>query len=290
VAPLRRLEARGVITDVPGVVAGHWTDEQALTGCTAVLFPEGTRASGEVRGGAPATREWELLAPERTVDRIDAMMLCGGSAFGLAACDGAMRFCEEAGRGVATPAGVVPIVVGAAIFDLAVGEARVRPGAAEGYAACAAAESGAPLVTGRVGAGAGATVGKWLAEPRPAGLGAATMRDGELVVAALAVVNAWGDAYDPASPPPAAATPPPFAVESTTLAVVATNATLTKTDCLLVARSGHAGMARALEPAHTAFDGDAVLAAATGALTADTERVRLLAARAVEAAVREPLR
>jgi L-aminopeptidase/D-esterase-like protein len=283
------VEAVAVITDVPGVVAGHWTDEQALTGCTAILFPDGTHASGEVRGGAPATRDWELLAPERTVDRIDAAVLCGGSAFGLAACDGAMRFCEEAGRGLPTPAGPVPIVVGAAIFDLAVGEARVRPGAAEGYAACAAAERGEPLVTGRVGAGTGATVGKWRAEPRPAGLGAATLRDGELVVSALAVVNAWGDAYERGAPPESALVEPPFATESTTLAVVATNASLTKTDCLLVARSGHVGMGRALEPAHTAFDGDAVLAAATGSIAADRELVRMLAARAVESAVREPL-
>jgi L-aminopeptidase/D-esterase-like protein len=275
-----------VITDVPGVLAGHWTDERALTGCTAILFPDGTRASGEVRGGAPATREWELLAPERTVDRIDAVMLCGGSAFGLAACDGAMHFCEEAGRGFPTPAGPVPIVVGAAIFDLAVGDASVRPGAAEGFAACAAAESDEPPAEGLVGAGAGATVGKWRAEPRPAGIGGATLRDGDLVVSALAVVNAFGDAYDPSRPPEP---PHAFPLGNTTIAVVATNAELTKLDCLRVAQSGHAGIARALEPAHSAFDGDAVLAAATGGAQADPEYVRVLAARAVETAVRGPL-
>jgi L-aminopeptidase/D-esterase-like protein len=277
-----------MITDVPGVAAGHWTDERARRGCTAILFPEGTVASGEVRGGAPATREWDLLAPERTVDRIDAVMLCGGSAFGLAACDGAMRFCEEAGRGFATPAGPVPIVVGAAIFDLAVGDPSVRPGAAEGYAACAAAAPGEPLAQGAVGAGAGATVGKWRGDPRPAGIGGATMRDGDLVVSAVAVVNAFGDAYDASAEPPAPAlggNP----MENTTVAVVATNADLTKLDCLRVAQSGHTGMARALEPAHTAFDGDAVVAAATGELDAEPEYVRLLAARAVEAAVRRPL-
>jgi L-aminopeptidase/D-esterase-like protein len=279
-----------MITAVAGVAVGHWTDERAQTGCTAVLFPEGTVASGEVRGGAPATRDWELLAPERTVDRIDAVMLCGGSAFGLAACDGAMRFCEEGGRGLPTPAGVVPIVVGAAIFDLPVGDASMRPGAAEGYQACAAARPGAPVPDGRVGAGTGATVGKWRAEPRPAGLGSAAVRDGELVVAALAVVNAWGDAFQPGSTVPPAAVTPPFPVENTTLAVVATNARLAKLDCLLVAQSGHDGLARALEPAHTAFDGDAVVAAATGAVEADLGRVRVLAARAVEAAIRAPLR
>ncbi len=278
-----------LITDVPGVRAGHWTDERAQTGCTAILFPDGTRASGEVRGGAPATRDFELLAPERTVDRIDALMLCGGSAFGLAACDGAMRFCEETGRGFPTPGGPVPIVVGAAIFDLAVGDATVRPSAAEGYAACAAADSDEPLAGGLVGAGTGATVGAWRGAPRPAGIGTATLRDGALVVAALAVVNASGDAYDPAAPPPAPPGPPPFPVENTTLALVATNARLSKLDCLRVAQSGHAGMSRALEPAHTAFDGDAVIAAATGTEDAEPEYVRVLAARAVEAAIRSRL-
>jgi L-aminopeptidase/D-esterase-like protein len=283
------LEAARVITDVPGVAAGHWTDDRALTGCTAILFPDGTRASGEVRGGAPATREFELLAPERTVERVDAVVLCGGSAFGLAACDGAMRFCEEAGRGFPTPVGPVPIVVGAALFDLAAGDPSVRPGAPEGYRACAAAEGGEPLAEGAVGAGAGATVGKWRAEPRQAGLGMATERAGELVVSALAVVNAWGDAHDPTGEPPPPAAPPPFPRASTTLAVVATNAALTKLDCLRVAQSGHDGLARALEPAHTAFDGDAVVAAATGAVAVEPEHVRLLAARAVAAAVRKPL-
>jgi L-aminopeptidase/D-esterase-like protein len=281
------MEAAGVITDVPGVLAGHWTDERAQTGCTAILFPEGTRASGEVRGGAPATREWELLAPERTVDQVDAVMLCGRSAFGLATCDGAMRFCEQAGRGFPTPAGRVPIVVGAAIFDLMVGDSSVRPGAAEGFAACAAAESDEPPAEGLVGAGTGATVGKWQGAPRPSGLGSATQRDGELVVSALAVVNAFGDAYSAGSPPPAAPQAAPLG--NTTLVVVATNAALSKLDCLRVAQSGNTGMARALEPAHSAFDGDAVLAAATGAVEAQAEYVRVLAARAVEAAVRKPL-
>jgi L-aminopeptidase/D-esterase-like protein len=274
---------------VPGVLAGHWTDDRARTGCTAILFPEGTRASGEVRGGAPATREWELLAPERTVDRIDAVMLCGGSAFGLAACDGAMRHCEETGRGVPTPAGRVPIVVGAAIFDLPLGDPTAGPGAAEGRAACAAAEAGDPAAEGRVGAGAGATVGKWRGAPRASGIGGASLRDGELVVAALAVVNAFGDAFEPGSPQPGRRQIEPFAMENTTLVVVATNATLSKLDCLRLAQSGHTGMARALEPVHTAFDGDAVLAAATGAVEEDVELVRMLAARAVEAAVRKPL-
>jgi L-aminopeptidase/D-esterase-like protein len=283
------VEAGALITDVPGIAAGHWTDTRAQTGCTAVLFPDGTRASGEVRGGAPATREWELLAPERTVERIDAFVLCGGSAFGLAACDGAVRFCEEAGRGVPTPAGRVPIVVGAAIFDLAVGDPSVRPGAAEGYQACAAAEAGGALEQGAVGAGTGATVGKHSGEPRRAGIGSATLREGELIVSALAVANAWGGPFDAAAPPRPAATAPPLQLENTTLVLVATNARLTKLDLLRVSQSGHDGMARALEPAHTAFDGDAVLAAATDQVGADPERVRLLAARVTEAAIRRPV-
>src|SRR4051794_28976622 len=145
-----------MISSVPGVRVGHWTDSEARTGCTAILLPEGTVASGEVRGGAPATREWELLDPQRTVDRVDAVLFCGGSAFGLAAADGAARWLVERGRGFPTPAGPVPIVVAAALFDLAVGDASVRPGPDEGRVACDDARSGADE-HGAIGAGAGAT-------------------------------------------------------------------------------------------------------------------------------------
>jgi L-aminopeptidase/D-esterase-like protein len=269
---------------IAGVAVGHWTDETARTGCTAIVLPEGAVASGEVRGGAPATREWELLDPQRLVDRVDAVMLCGGSAFGLAATDGAMRWLEERGRGFPTPAGAVPIVVAAALFDLGVGDASVRPGAAEGYAACEDAREGNPG-SGAVGAGAGATVGGWRGEERAAGLAVAREQDGELEVGALVVVNAFGDLRGEAARPgdPAAGQ----LGENTTLAVVATNGRLTKGECLLVAQAAHAGLARALEPVHTQFDGDAALAAATGSVETDVEAVRLLAARAVEAAVRE---
>src|SRR5690606_8594818 len=190
---------RTVITDVPGVRVGHWTDRRARTGCTVVLLPEGTVASGEVRGGAPAARETALLDPTRTVTRLDAVVLTGGSAFGLASADGVMRFCEERGLGVPTPAGPVPIVVALGLFDLPVGDASVRPGPEEGYAACVAATDG-PVETGLVGAGTGATVGTGEApagpgEPpprRPGGLVTAAVRAGDLVVAALVVVNAAG--------------------------------------------------------------------------------------------------
>ena len=274
-----------MITDVPGVRVGHWTDAAARTGCTVVLFPAGTVASGEVRGGAPGTREWALLAPERLVARVDAVVLSGGSAFGLAACDGVMRFCEERGMGFPTPAGVVPIVVGAVVYDLAVGDASVRPGPDEGFAACAAATAG-PFETGAVGAGAGATIGGWRGPQRvrPGGIGSASARDGALVVGALLAVNAWGEHAEDADP---VALPEsvPFG-QSTTIGVVATNAVLDKVGCLLVAQSAQDGMARALQPAHGAADGDAVVAASVGGVDAPVERVRVLASRVVEVAVR----
>jgi L-aminopeptidase/D-esterase-like protein len=264
---------------IPGVAVGHWTDARARTGCTAILFPEGTVASGEVRGGAPATREWELLDPQRLVDRVDAVLLCGGSAFGLAAADGAMRWLEERGRGFPTPAGPVPIVVTAALFDLAVGDPSVRPGPDQGRAACDdARESG--YDTGALGAGAGATVGE---AARASGLAVAREEDGEVLVAALAVVNAFGEPRDARRRDPATG----HLGTNTTLAVVATNGTLTKGECLLVARAAHDGFARALEPVHTQFDGDAAVAAATGEVATHVETVRLLAARAVERAIRE---
>ena len=267
---------------IPGVKVGHWTDAEARTGCTAIVLPEGTVASGEVRGGAPATREWALLDPQRLVDRVDAVLLCGRSAFGLAAADGAVRWLEERGRGFPTPAGPVPIVVAAGLFDLPVGDPSVRPGPDQGRAACEEArEEG--YATGAVGAGTGATVGQWRGEERPSGLAVAREGEGDLLVGALVVVNAFGDLREAAEGDPAAGRPG----ESTTLAVVATNGRLTKGECLLVAQSAHTGFARALEPVHTQFDGDAAVAAATGEVETHVETVRLLAARAVERAIRE---
>jgi L-aminopeptidase/D-esterase-like protein len=284
------VEAVAVITAVPGVAVGHWTDSAARTGCTAVLFPEGTVASGEVRGGAPATREFDLLHPSRMMDRVDAVMLCGGSAFGLAAADGAMGWLEEHGRGFPTGAGPVPIVVALALYDLEVGDGSVRPGAAEGRAACEAAVAGGDAGSGAVGAGTGATVGRFAGTPRPGGLGGAMRSERDLVVGALAAVNAVGDLRADSLAPESARGPTaarPF--EATTLVVVATNARLTKGDCHLAAQSAHDGLARALEPVHTAFDGDAAVVAATGAVHAEPELVRMLAARAVEDAIRSAL-
>jgi L-aminopeptidase/D-esterase-like protein len=282
-----------MITDVPGVRVGHWTDHEARTGCTAVLFPEGTIASGEVRGGAPATREFELLEPHRLMQRLDAMVMSGGSAFGLAAADGAMRWLEQQGVGFPTRVGPVPIVVGAALFDLAVGDAKVRPGAEAGFAACDAAHAGA-IETGRVGAGAGATVNTWRGpeNQRPAGLGTATLRHGTLVVSSLVALNALGDVDVPHGEQGEAEAMAAFehavgvGFGNTTLGVVATNASLDKAACLVVAQGGHDGLARALFPPHTRADGDAIVAAATGEVAASADVVRALAVLAVESAVR----
>jgi len=283
--------ATGSLTDVGGLRVGHWTDADAATGCTVVLLPAGTVASGEIRGGAPGTREWAVLDPGRLVDTVDVIALCGGSAFGLAACDGVMDFCRERGIGFPTSAGPVPIVVGAVIYDLGVGDALAHPGPTEGRAACEAAGDG-PVEQGRVGAGTGATVGNWRGPDavRPGGVGSVSVRHHDLVVAALAVVNAYGDVVLPGSRPPdvdldaTTLTGPPLR-ESTTLVVVATNAALDKAQCRLVAQAGQDGLARTIVPAHTQADGDATIAAATGPVDAAVGVVRTLAVRAVEGAV-----
>lgn len=283
-----------------GVLVGHWTDEEARTGCTVVVFPEGATASGEIRGGAPATRDFALLAPERTVSQMDAVVLSGGSAFGLAAADGVMRWCEEQGRGFETRGGRVPIVVGMSLYDLTEGDGSVRPGPEGGYAAALAASDALPAV-GRVGAGTGATMNKWRgAENRvDGGLGRALLQVDDVVVGALVAVNASGAINDGAvqraliggtfehvSADPFADNDGDEAHTNTTIGVIATNARLDKLGCYRVARSGHSGMARALVPAHTDGDGDALVVGATGQVEADFELVRLMAAAAVETAIR----
>lgn len=281
-----------MITHVPGIRVGHWTDREARTGCTVVLPPPGAVASGEIRGGAPAERDFALLAPERTVPGIDAVALSGGSVYGLAVADGVARRLEEEGIGLETPAGRVPIVVGMAIFDLMVAEAGVRPTADAGYEAAAAASAG-DVQTGRVGAGTGAMVGAWRGPEhvKPGGLGSASERHGDLVVGALVVVNAFGEPIRGGERPPfEPAYDAPFAdgpSRNTTIGVIATNARLDKTGCFLTAQSGHDGIARAIEPAHTTFDGDALVCAATGETNAPVDVVRALAARAVERAVHQ---
>lgn len=286
-----------MLTEVPGVRVGHWTDPHARTGCTVTLFPSGTVASVEVRGGAPASRELELLAPARTLRHIDALLLTGGSAFGLAAADGVMRYCEEREMGVETPGGVVPIVPSLGLFDLAVGRPE-RPGAREGYQACSIASDG-PVQLGAVGAGTGATTGNWRgpANRRPGGLVGATLRSrsGELIVSALVAVNAYGDVDGDGSGTAAAlgaldsglaTLEPESLLTNTTIGAVVTNALLEKVECLVVAQGAHDGLSRSLVPVHTRLDGDAFVAAATGEVESTVDAVRFMAAAAVEQAVR----
>ena len=283
-----------MITDVPGVRVGHWTAPDGHTGCTVVRLPEGTVASGEFRGGAPATRDAVLLAPDKTVARLDAVVLSGRSVFGLAAVDGVLEVLSAEGVGLATPGGPVPIVVGLGLFDLTQGDPAVRPGPEGGAAACRSAASG-PVAVGRVGAGAGATMGKWLGREHaiPGGLGTATVRAEGVTVAALVAVNAVGW-IDDGTHPPVAPTRPVAVDEAvgsteygnTTIGVIATDAALDKAGCHLVARAGHGGLSRALVPVHTTVDGDGLVAAATGRLPAAVDLVGWLATLAVEAAVR----
>ncbi|MGK5685216.1 P1 family peptidase [Actinoplanes sp. URMC 104] len=269
---------------------GHWTGDG--TGVTVVLPPPGTVASGEIRGGAPATREFALLDPLRLVGTVDAVVLSGGSAFGLAAGDGVTQVLRSRGRGFPTSAGPVPIVVGMSIFDASVAEPP--PFAEAGRSAVLAALTGPePLETGRVGAGTGAVTGTWRGRRDPGGFGAATGRAGAASVTALVVVNAWGDVLAPDGRPvfapdaPAAApAPAPFPAANTTVGVVLTDARLDKMGCHLLAQSGHTGFARALHPAHSRFDGDAVVALATGEADGDLDHLRAVTADVMATAIR----
>lgn len=305
----------GTLTDVPGIHVGHWTDLAAATGCTVILAPAGGAVAGvAVAGFAPGTREIALLDPLCTVERVDAILLSGGSAFGLAAADGAMRWLEERGRGFDTGVARVPIVPAAILFDLGIGRADVRPDAAAGYAACESAGRAA-VVQGSVGAGTGATVGKLGGLPlaMKGGIGSASRTLGAgIVVAALAAVNALGDVVDPQSgqimagarraeggfADSMALVAQRLAMRfadltaggNTTLAVVATNARLTKAGATQTARMAHDGLARAIRPIHTSFDGDTVFALSTGEVDAQPSFIGAVAAdllaEAVVAAVR----
>jgi L-aminopeptidase/D-esterase-like protein len=266
--------------------AGHWTGDG--TGVTVILPPPGTVGSGEVRGGAPATREFALLEPGRLVERVDAVVLSGGSAFGLAAGDGVTRLLRERGQGFPTDFGPVPIVVGMSIFDASV--AADPPGAEQGRAAALAAFGGETFGIGTVGAGTGATTGKWRGTVSPGGLGRASGRAGAATVEVVAVVNAWGDVID-GEPAPVPAVVAAFPAQNTTIAVVLTDARLSKLDCHLLAQSGHTGFARALHPAHSRYDGDAVVALATGeADGADLDLLRAVTAEVTAEAIRSAVR
>ena len=288
----------GFITDVDGIRVGHFTDTRRPTGCTVVMCENGAVAGVDVRGSAPGTRETDLLKPTNLVERVNAILLAGGSAFGLDAAGGVMRYLEENGAGFPTPAGKVPIVPAAILYDLNMGDPKIRPDAAAGYQACVNAKTG-PVEEGSVGAGAGATVGK-LAGVRPmkGGIGTSSIRlENGLVIGAIVAVNCTGDVIDPASGKMVAGANVLDAYragrdarvlgQNTTIGVVATNARFTKTQMTKIAEMSHDGMARAINPAHTPYDGDTLFAVSTetSIVAASVAVVGALAAEAVTEAI-----
>ena len=301
----------GCLTSVHGLKVGHWTDREAATGCTVVLCPGGATASVDVRGGAPGTRETDLLRAGNLVQRVHAVLLSGGSAYGLDAATGVMRWLEKHGHGFPVPTGVVPIVPAAILIDLSIGNAARRPDAEAGFAACEAASSG-PVEEGCAGAGTGATVAKALGMERAlkGGIGTAAEKTASgVMVAALIAVNSFGEVVDvdsgsvvagPRSEMPGVfvntlevlrARPPlsPFAAQAanSTIGVVATDAGLTKDEAYRLAVMAQTGLTQAVRPAHTPVDGDTIFALATGTNQAECDLLPLgaLAARAVERAI-----
>jgi L-aminopeptidase/D-esterase-like protein len=302
--------AEGYITDVRGIKVGHFTDTRRPTGCTVVMYEAGAVAGVDVRGSAPGTRETDLLRPTNLVDRVNAIVLSGGSAFGLDAASGVMRYLEEHGAGYQTAAGRVPIVPAAILYDLTVGNGKIRPTAESGYEACRNAGTGI-VAEGSVGAGAGATIGKLNGgRPMKGGIGTSsiTLPNG-LVVAAIVAVNCTGDVIDPHTGKIIAGARTPDASgflditgtirsgrgvaagggqgESTTIGVVATNAKFDKTQMTKIAEMAHDGLARAINPAHTPFDGDTLFAMTTGTSTvaANLGAIGALAAEVVSEAI-----
>jgi L-aminopeptidase/D-esterase-like protein len=307
-----RASANSTLTAVPGIKVGHHTLTERPTGCTVVLAEAGVTAGVDVRGSAPATRETDLLSPVNLVQIAHAIVLSGGSAFGLDSASGVMRYLEERRIGFEFGPAHVPIVPAASIFDLSVGDGRIRPGADCGYQAARAATD-SPVTEGSVGAGAGATLGKagGMGRSMKGGVGSAsiTLPSG-LIVAALVVVNAAGDVIDPANGQVVAGVRAadgksfadarkmlraggpggviaPAGRQNTTLGVVATNARLTKTEATRVSQMAHDGYARALAPAHTPGDGDVIFTLATGERTgnADAGQVGALAADVMASAI-----
>ena len=291
-----------------GVAVGHWTDAEGMTGCTAILPPDGGVAAGEVRGGGPGTRETDLLSPAAHQPGVQAVLFTGGSAFGLAATDGVVQWLEARGTGYPTPAGIVPLVAAAIVYDLPLGDSHARPGPDAGRAACEAASAG-EVERGSVGAGTGASVGKLLGPAgwTKGGVGLASDRAGGALVSALAVVNAVGEvvaedgsvlagawrdgAYVPATDlVKEGIGPPASSREATTLVCVMTDARLTKREAWLVARAATSGVGRAVHPSATAWDGDLVYCLATGAAEAEPFAISALAADVTAAAIRDAVR
>jgi L-aminopeptidase/D-esterase-like protein len=293
------MNRNNTITDVRGILVGHAQDERALTGCTVLVCREGAVAGVDVRGGAPGTRETDLLNPINLVEKIHAVVLAGGSAFGLEAATGVVRYLEEQKIGLDTGAAKVPIVPAAILYDLGLGRADVRPDSAMGYRAAASA-SAEPPAEGNVGAGTGASVGKirGMQYAMKSGLGTSSLEINGLVIGALVAVNAVGDVVDPKSGEVLAGlqsgstlqwmkdNQPPSAVQSNTvIGVVATNAKLTKAGATKVAQMAQDGLARAIHPAHTMFDGDTIFALATGEMEADISMVGAFAAEVMAEAI-----
>jgi len=296
----------GRITDVAGIRVGHWTEREAATGCTVVLCEGGAVGGVDVRGSAPGTRETDLLRPMNLVDRVHAVVLSGGSAFGLDAASGVMRYLEERGIGYETSGGRVPIVPAAILFDLDIGMAGVRPGAEEGYRACLDAGS-VEIAEGSVGAGTGATIGKSLGIERATkgGIGTASERTGDgVVVAALVAVNAYGDVIEPGTGRILAGTRQPDGAgfadtarllaggagkpgfpNSTTIGVVATDAGLTREQANKVAQMAHDGIARAISPCHTMYDGDVIFVLSLSSRPADVNAIGALTSRVVSESI-----
>ncbi|MEB2335145.1 MAG: P1 family peptidase [Burkholderiales bacterium] len=286
-SPTLTLPGSGSIASVRGIRVGHHTDRRRATGCTVIIADAGATAGVDVRGAAPGTRETDLLAPCNLVDRVHAIMLAGGSAFGLDAASGAMRYLEERGIGIDVGVAKVPIVPAAVLFDLDSGDPRIRPDADAGYQACVAASANPPA-EGSVGAGAGATVGKLFGRQRAmkGGLGSAALTVDGLTVGAIVAVNAVGDVTDPATGRVLAGARSadggslldtraallagelpvaPLEGTATTIGCVATDAVLTKAQAQRIARQAHDGLARTINPVHTSYDGDTLFALGTGA-------------------------
>lgn len=306
---LRGEEQRaGSIVDAGGVRVGHFTDTRRPTGCTVVIFDRGAVAGVDVRGSAPGTRETDLLRPINTVQTVNAILLSGGSAFGLDAATGVMHYLEAHGQGYRVGSLVVPIVPAAILFDLNIGDPKIRPNAQAGYAACEAATD-SNIAEGNVGAGAGATVGKLfgLRSAMKSGIGTASIQVGDtgLIVGAIVAVNAIGDVLDRETGKILAgaraadgtgfrdsmaeilkgSTIRAVPGAHTTIGVVATNANLSKTEMTKVAQMAHDGLARTINPVHTAADGDTIFAASTGNVNADVTTVGAVAAEAVARAI-----
>ncbi len=296
------------ITDVPGIRVGHAQDRKALTGCTVILCEAGAVAGADIRGTASGTRQMDSLGPLHMVEQVQAVLLSGGSAYGLDAAAGVMTFLEERGMGFPTPVGLVPIVPTAVIFDFSLGDPQVRPTAEMAYRACLGARSG-PIPQGSVGAGTGASVGKYhgIGRAMKGGLGSASlMGEGGVVVGALAVVNAFGDVLDPTTGEVVAGLRDahggkrlirtdreilrgvprqPTAFENTTLVAVATNARLSKSQATKMAQMAQVGLARSISPAHSPFDGDVIFGLSIGDVEGDLLCVGTLAAEATGRAI-----